>query len=106
VANLILRVGIALLIVGVAIGMTAAASETVSTCAPPSCATATADTYARPGGPADLALAAGNTNTPASAAAVDATMLVGLVTVLVILVIFAILLSYRPRPGGVRAQDR
>jgi disulfide bond formation protein DsbB len=101
-ANLILRVGLALAIVGVAIGMTAAASETVSPCSPPSCATSAADAYARPGGPADIAVSAAN----ASAAAVDATLLVGLVTVVVIAAIFAILLSYRPRPGGVRAQDR
>jgi hypothetical protein len=105
-ANLILRVGLALLIVGVAIGMTAAASETVSTCAPPTCATSAADSYARPGGPADIAVTASNANAPASTAAVDATILVALVTVLVIGAIFAILFSYRPRPGGVRAQDR
>ena len=106
VANLILRVGLALAIVGVAIGMTAAASETVSPCAPPNCSTAVADAYARPAGPADITVSAGNVTVPASTAAVDATMLVGLVTALVILAIFAILFSYRPRPGGVRAQDR
>jgi disulfide bond formation protein DsbB len=106
VANLILRVGLALAIVGVAVGMTAAASETVTPCAPPSCATAATDAYARPGGPADLAVTAGNASAPASATTVDATMLVLLVTALVVFAIFVILFSYRLRPGGVRAQDR
>ena len=80
--NLILRVGLALAIVGVAIGMTAAASETVSLCGPSSCSTGAADAYARPGGPADIAVMAGSPSVPASATAVDASMLVGLVTVL------------------------
>ncbi|OLC11126.1 MAG: hypothetical protein AUH39_00270 [Chloroflexi bacterium 13_1_40CM_67_9] len=78
--NLLLRVGLALSIVCVAIGMTFAAPNSF-------------------GRAADRAAAA-------SSSTQGAATLVALATTIVLLAIFAILFSYRPRPGGVRASQR
>jgi hypothetical protein len=92
-ANLVLRVAIALSIVGAAIGLTASASETMARC-DPACLTQTSSAP-------DGAAVAFSTQF-----AQQATLLVILATVLVFVAIFAILLSYRLRPGGVRVRDR
>jgi hypothetical protein len=107
VANLVLRVAICLAIVAVAIGMTAAASETVGQCAAPGeCAPNAPNSNVRPAGPGDIVVSAQDTAATPSAMAQTATVLVVLVTILVVGSIFVILLSYRLRPGGVRAPHR
>ncbi|HEV8535062.1 MAG TPA: hypothetical protein VGR87_04980 [Candidatus Limnocylindria bacterium] len=118
VPNLLLRVVFALSIVGVAIGMTAAASDTVARCDATSVSVASGGTAACAPAPV-VAGYQGAPNTAESAGAPagadraapsaftpQATMLVALATGLVVLSIFAILLGYRPRPGGVRASHR
>jgi hypothetical protein len=103
--NLLLRVGFALSIVAAAIGMTFAApnnfgrSEAASP-APVSSLTPVVAGYQAAPLPADTA-AALSTSTPQGAAT-----LVALATTVVLLAIFVILWSYRPRPGGVRASHR
>jgi hypothetical protein len=102
--NLLLRVGLALSIVSVAIGMTFAA--------PNSFGLSEADSSAPVGyvAPAVAGYQAAPLN-PDTAAALNssaqgAATLVALATTVVLLAIFAILFSYRPRPGGVRASQR
>jgi len=102
--NLLLRVGLALSIVCVAIGMTFAApnsfgrSEAATSVPAASVAPAVAGYQAAPIA-ADRAAAA-------SSSTQGAATLVALATTAVLLAIFAILFSYRPRPGGVRASQR
>jgi hypothetical protein len=122
VGSLILRVAFALSIVAVAIGMTAAASETVARC-DHAAATSTAGTNAECAQAAPVPHAvAGYQAAPVPAEraapvaadgarmlnvfAQEATGLVILATALVFVSIFAILFSYRQRPGGVRASQR
>jgi len=103
--NLLLRVGLALSIVFAALGMTLAApnSFVLSDTATPAAsvvpvvagyqaAPLNADTAAAPSASAQQGQ--------------QAATLVALATTVVLLAIFAILLSYRPRPGGVRASHR
>ena len=102
--NLVLRVGLALSIVSVAIGMTFAApngfgrSEAVT---PVAAASAAAGVAGYQAAPVTVDRAAATNSSPEQAAT-----LVALATTVVLLAIFAILFSYRPRPGGVRASHR
>jgi len=104
--NLVLRVGLALSIVGVAIGMTLAVPNSFArfdAMTPVAAAAAS-------GAPAVAGYQAAPV-TPDRAAATNsspeqAATLVALATTIVLLAIFAILFSYRPRPGGVRASHR
>ena len=102
--NLVLRVGLALSIVFVAIGLTFAApnsfvrSEAAPTTPAASVAPVVAGFQAAPL-TAD-AVAASKSSSQ------QAATLVALTTVVVLLAIFVILFSYRPRPGGVRASHR
>jgi hypothetical protein len=105
--NLFLRVGLALSIVLVAIGLTFAAPNGLGSAAPASVATPAASI---------APVVAGYQAAPLSqeAAAPSASIqseqhaatLVALATTIVLLAIFVILFSYRPRPGGVRASHR
>jgi hypothetical protein len=105
--NLLLRVGFALSIVFAALGMTFAApnafvrseADTVTPAA--SVAPAVAGYQAAPLSAEGAAAANASTQQPQQAAT-----LVGLATTVVLLAIFVILFSYRPRPGGVRASHR
>jgi hypothetical protein len=85
VKNLALRVGFALSIVLAALGMTALASTNKA---------------------APLAADRVAASSPSNSSPQDAVTLVALATTLVLLAIFVILFSYRPRPGGVRASGR
>jgi len=102
--NLVLRVGLALSIVCVAVGMTFAApnsfvrSEATISAPAGSAATAVAGYQAAPLTPDAAAVL--------NSSAQGAATLVALATTIVLLAIFAILFSYRPRPGGVRASQR
>jgi hypothetical protein len=102
--NLLLRVGLALSIVFAAIGMTFAAPNSFvrSEAATPAASVApvVAGYQAAPLN-ADRAV-----TSSASPQGQQAATLVALATTIVLLAIFAILLSYRPRPGGVRASHR
>jgi hypothetical protein len=103
-------VGFALSIVGAAIGMTVAADgvvrcEAAGTCAPASSVAPTvAGFQAAPVLP-ERAAEAGSA-AEARSFAQEAATLVALATTVVLLAIFAILFSYRQRPGGVRASGR
>ena len=102
--NLFLRVGLALSIVFAAIGMTFAAPNSFvrSEAATPAASVApvVAGYQAAP-------LSADSAAAPsASQQGQQAATLVALATTIVLLAIFVILLSYRPRPGGVRASHR
>jgi len=103
--NLLLRVGLALSIVAAAVGMTFAApsnfgrSEAASPAPAASIVPVVAGYQAAPL-PADSAAALSTTSTQGAAT------LVALATTVVLLAIFVILFSYRPRPGGVRASHR
>jgi len=102
--NLLLRVGLALSIVFAAIGMTFAA--------PNSFVRSEAATPAASVAPVVAGYQAAPLNADSAAApsasqqGQQAATLVALATTIVLLAIFAILLSYRPRPGGVRASHR
>jgi hypothetical protein len=106
--NLLLRVGFALSIVFAALGMTFAApnsfvrSEAAVATPTASVAPAVAGYQAAPL-TADGA-AAPNASTQQQPQ--QAATLVAFATTVVLLAIFAILFSYRPRPGGVRASHR
>jgi hypothetical protein len=114
VGNLLLRVGFALSIVGAAIGMTAAASDSVARCdatlvvstseGTASCSPAQSDGTAVAGYQAAPITA--DRSPVAQSASNGAMLLVGLATGLVFLSIFAILFSNRLRPGGVRTPHR
>ena len=104
IRNLLLRVGLALSIVFVAIGMTfavpgsSARSEASVSAPAASVGPAVAGYQAAPLNPDRVAAA--------NAASQEAATLVALATTVVLLAIFAILFSYRQRPGGVRASGR
>jgi hypothetical protein len=105
--NLLLRVGFALSIVFAAIGMTLAApnslvrSEGATATPAASVAPVVAGYQAAPlGAEGEAAPSASNQQGQ------QAATLVALATTIVLLAIFVILFSYRPRPGGVRASHR
>jgi heme/copper-type cytochrome/quinol oxidase subunit 4 len=105
--NLLLRVGFALSIVFTAIGLTFAAPNgfarsEAATATPAASVTAVVAGYQAAPLAADRASTA-NAPTPQSQ---QAATLVALATTVVLLAIFVILFSYRPRPGGVRASHR
>jgi Kef-type K+ transport system membrane component KefB len=105
--NLLLRVGFALSIVVAAIGMTLAAPNSFvrpesGTAAPAASVAPVVAGYQAAPLSADTAAAPSATTQQAQQAAT----LVGLATTIVLLAIFVILFSYRPRPGGVRASQR
>jgi hypothetical protein len=102
--NLLLRVGFALSIVFAAIGMTFAAPNSFGRS---DAATATPAASIAPlvAGYQAAPLAA-NGAAVANSSPQQAATLVALATVLVLLAIFVILFSYRPRPGGVRTSHR
>lgn len=116
VGNLLLRVGLALSIVVVAIGMTAAATDTVARCDASSLTVSSSDgaVACAPAAAAPEPVVAGYQSEPGRAQAVaaaeefsrDVTARVALATGAVLFSIFVILLSYRPRPGGVRTSHR
>ena len=103
--NLFLRVGFALSIVAAAIGMTFAApnnfgrSDAASPASVASVAPQVAGYQAAP-------LSADTAAAPSASSTQGAATLVALATTVVLLAIFVILFSYRPRPGGVRASHR
>jgi Kef-type K+ transport system membrane component KefB len=104
VGNLILRVGLAVSIVCVAIGMTFAAPNgfgrsDAAMSAPAASVTPAVAGYQAAPLPAEGAAAL-------NASTQQAATLVALATTIVLLAIFAILFSYRQRPGGVRASGR
>ena len=113
VGNLLLRIGFALSIVGAAIGMTAAASDTVARC-DATLAVSQSDGTAScaPVGNVEPAVAGYQAAPITERAPVTATapngavILVGLATGLVFFSIFAILFGNRLRPGGVRTPHR
>jgi 4-amino-4-deoxy-L-arabinose transferase-like glycosyltransferase len=102
--NLVLRVGLALSIVCVAIGMTFAVpngfgrSEAATSAPAASVAPAVAGYQAAP--------VTGERAAATNSSTQGAATLIALATTVVLLAIFAILFSYRPRPGGVRASHR
>jgi hypothetical protein len=103
--NLVLRVALALSIVFVAIGMTFAAPNgfgqseaSAPAAAGSSVAPAVAGYQAAPLSPDRTAALDAETQ--------QAATLVALATTVVLLAVFVILFSYRPRPGGVRASHR
>ncbi|HYV22516.1 MAG TPA: hypothetical protein VEN31_07670 [Candidatus Bathyarchaeia archaeon] len=103
--NLLLRVGFALSIVAAAIGMTFAAPNNfgrsdAASPAPAASVTPVVAGYQAAPLPADSASALSTSSTQGAAT------LVALATTIVLLAIFVILFSYRPRPGGVRASHR
>lgn len=105
--NLLLRVCLALSIVGVAIGLTFAAPNGVgqldaaTATAVPSLAPVVAGYQAAP-----LSQERAAAPSAAMQSSQQAATLVALATTVVLLAIFVILFSYRPRPGGVRASHR
>ena len=105
--NLLLRVGLALSIVLAAVGLTFAApnsfvrSEAATSTPAASAAPAVAGYQAAPLSPDSAAAPSVSTQQGQQAAT-----LVALATTVVLLAIFVILFSYRPRPGGVRASHR
>jgi hypothetical protein len=103
--NLLLRVGFALSIVAAAVGMTFAAPTNFgrSEAAPPA---ATASVTPVVAGYQAAPLAADPAAAPPASTTQGAATLVALATTVVLLAIFVILFSYRPRPGGVRASHR
>jgi disulfide bond formation protein DsbB len=105
--NLFLRVGLALSIVAAAIGLTFAAPNSFGRSTEPTAVAAASVTpvvagYQAAPMPADR-VAAPN---PSSTSTEQAATLIALATTVVMLAIFVILFSYRPRPGGVRASQR
>jgi hypothetical protein len=102
--NLVLRVGLALSIVCAALGMTFAAPNSFgrfdeTTAAPAaSVAPVVAGYQAAPLSPDRTAAL--------DSMSQEAATLVALATTVVLLAVFVILFSYRPRPGGVRASQR
>ena len=104
--NLLLRVGFALSIVLVAIGLTVAAPGAVARCAGPDCAPVASVSPVVAGYQAAPQTAERGLPAPSNAVAQQAATLVGLASALVFLTVFVILWSYRQRPGGVRASER
>jgi disulfide bond formation protein DsbB len=105
--NLALRVGFALSIVGAAIGLTFAAPNGAAHCEPSDCAPVASVAPVVAGyQAAPLAVDRAAAPSTSSTSPQDAATLIALATTIVLLAIFAILFSYRPRPGGVRASHR
>ena len=104
--NLLLRVGLALSIVLAAVGLTFAAPNSFvrSEAATPTPASSAAPVVAGYQA-APLSNSAAAPSASAQQGQQGAT-LVALATTVVLLAIFVILFSYRPRPGGVRASQR
>jgi hypothetical protein len=102
--NLLLRVGLALSIVCVAIGLTFAAPNSLGRfdAAPAAPAASVAPVVAGYQAAPLTAERAAASNSSGQ----EAATLVALATTVVLLAIFVILFSYRPRPGGVRASHR
>jgi hypothetical protein len=106
--NLLLRVGLALSVVFAAIGMTLAAPNSFVRA---DGATATSPAASRApvvAGYQAAPLTADGAAAPSASTerGQQAATLVALATTVVLLAIFVILFSYRPRPGGVRASHR
>jgi hypothetical protein len=105
--NLLLRVGLALSIVFAAVGMTLAApnsfvrSEAATATPAASAAPVVAGYQAAP-----LSQDSATAPSASTQQSQQAATLVALATTVVLLAIFVILFSYRPRPGGVRASHR
>lgn len=102
-----LRVGLALSIVCAALGLTFAAPNSFgsfneATAAPAASVAPVVAGYEAAPLAADR-VAAPN---PSTASTEQAATLIALATTVVLLAIFVILFSYRPRPGGVRASQR
>jgi hypothetical protein len=102
--NLLLRVGFALSIVVAAIGLTLAAPNSfvrseAATAGPAAAVSPVVAGYQAAPLSAEAAAAANSSSQ-------QAATLVALATTVVLLAIFVILFNYRPRPGGVRAQQR
>ena len=106
--NLFLRVGLALSIVLVAIGLTFAAPNGFGSATETSVATPAASVAPVVAGYQAAPLSQERAAAPAAStqSAQQAATLVALATTIVLLAIFVILFSYRPRPGGVRASHR
>jgi len=102
--NLLLRVGFALAIVAAAIGMTFAAPNNFgrSDAASPAPASSVAPVVAG----YQAAPPAADGSVLSTQASQQAATLVALATTIVLLAIFVILFSNRPRPGGVRTPER
>ena len=105
--NLVLRVAFALSIVFAAIGLTLAAPNSFGRS---DAATATPAASVAPvvAGYQAAPLTAEGAAAPSASTqqAQQAATLVALATVVVLIAIFVILFSYRPRPGGVRTSHR
>jgi hypothetical protein len=104
--NLLLRVGFALSIVLAAIGMTLAAPNSFvrsegAVATPAASITPVVAGYQAAPLSADPAAPSASTQQGQQAAT-----LIALATTVVLLAVFVILFSYRPRPGGVRASHR
>ena len=105
--NLFLRVGFALSIVLAAIGMSVAAPGAVARCdGAEACAPVASVSPVVAGYQAAPQTAERGLPAPTNADAQQAATLVALASAVVFLAVFAILWSYRPRPGGVRVPDR
>ena len=102
-----MRVGLALSIVAVAIGLTFSAPNSFGRSPEPTAVAAASVTpvvagYQAAPLPADRVAAP----SPSTVSAEQSATLIALATTVVMLAIFVILFSYRPRPGGVRASHR
>jgi len=107
ISNLLLRVGFALSIVGAAIGMSAFASGGLARCDGASCPPPAASAAPAVAGYQAAPLTTeGQAPSTTSTSSQEAATLVALATCVVLLAIFAILFTYRQRPGGVRAPGR
>ena len=106
--NLLLRVGFALSIVFAAIGLTLAAPNSFARSENGAAAPVAATVVPVVAGYQAAPLSADSAAAPSASTqqAQQAATLVGLATTVVLLAIFVILFSYRPRPGGVRASHR
>ena len=106
IQNLLLRVGFALSIVGAAVGMTLAAPNafvrSAATATPAASVTPVVAGYQA----APLSAEQAAAPTVSAQQGQQAATLIALATTVVLLAIFVILFSYRPRPGGVRASHR
>jgi branched-subunit amino acid ABC-type transport system permease component len=106
IGNLLLRVGFALSIVGAAIGLTAFASSSLARCDAATCPPVASVAPAVAGYQAAPLTTDRQASSPSSTSSQQAATLVALATSVVLVAIFAILFSYRQRPGGVRTPGR
>ena len=105
--NLLLRVGFALSIVFAAIGLTLAAPNSfVRSDSGPAAPAASVAPVVAGYQAAPISVDSAAAPSASTQQAQQAATLVGLATTVVLLAIFVILFSYRPRPGGVRASER